>query len=35
MTTVTLDNKQGHHSDDPQMTINFGPSIQRRMACCA
>src|SRR5215469_11783156 len=25
MTTVTLDNKQGHQSDDPQMTINFGP----------
>jgi NADH-quinone oxidoreductase subunit D len=22
---VTLDNKQGHQSDDPQMTINFGP----------
>jgi len=25
MKTVTLDNKQGHQSDDPQMTINFGP----------
>ena len=25
MSTVTLDNKQGHESDDPQMTINFGP----------
>ena len=25
MTTVTLDNKQGHQSDDPQMTVNFGP----------
>ncbi|HEX4636099.1 MAG TPA: NADH-quinone oxidoreductase subunit D [Rhizomicrobium sp.] len=25
MTTVTLDNKQGHESDDPQLTINFGP----------
>ncbi len=25
MTTVTLDNKQGHISDDPQLTINFGP----------
>jgi NADH-quinone oxidoreductase subunit D len=22
---VILDNKQGHQSDDPQMTINFGP----------
>jgi NADH-quinone oxidoreductase subunit D len=25
MTTVTLDSKQGHQSDDPQLTINFGP----------
>jgi NADH-quinone oxidoreductase subunit D len=25
MSTVTLDNKQGHQSDDPQLTINFGP----------
>ncbi|HKU63557.1 MAG TPA: NADH-quinone oxidoreductase subunit D, partial [Rhizomicrobium sp.] len=25
MTTVTLDNKQGHVSEDPKMTINFGP----------
>src|SRR5690349_5753492 len=25
MTTVTLDNKQGHQADDPQLTINFGP----------
>src|SRR3569832_548907 len=25
MTTVTLDNKQGHASEDPQLTINFGP----------
>jgi NADH-quinone oxidoreductase subunit D len=25
MTTVTLDAKQGHESDDPQLTINFGP----------
>src|ERR1043166_9422231 len=25
MTTITLDNKQGHQSDDPQMTLNFGP----------
>src|SRR5215468_3438524 len=25
MSTVTLDNKQGHGSDDPQLTINFGP----------
>src|SRR5438045_2040763 len=25
MTSVTLDNKQGHQSDDSQMTINFGP----------
>jgi len=25
MSTVTLDAKQGHESDDPQLTINFGP----------
>src|SRR6187402_3256421 len=25
MTSVTLDNKQGHQSDDPKITINFGP----------
>ena len=25
MTTVTLDNKQGHVADDPKLTINFGP----------
>jgi NADH-quinone oxidoreductase subunit D len=25
MTTVTLDSKQDHISDDPQLTINFGP----------
>ena len=25
MTTVTLDAKEGHISDDPQLTINFGP----------
>src|ERR1700759_5745410 len=25
MSTVTLDAKQGHVSDDPQLTINFGP----------
>jgi NADH-quinone oxidoreductase subunit D len=25
MSTVTLDAKQGHISDDPQLTINFGP----------
>src|SRR6201996_5074984 len=25
MTTLTLDAKQGHESDDPQLTINFGP----------
>jgi NADH-quinone oxidoreductase subunit D len=25
MSTVVLDAKQGHESDDPQMTINFGP----------
>ena len=25
MTTVTLDAKEGHQSDDPQLTINFGP----------
>ena len=25
MSTVTLDNKQGHVSDDPKLTINFGP----------
>ena len=25
MTSVTLDAKQGHVSDDPQLTINFGP----------
>src|SRR5476651_342504 len=25
MSTVTLDAKEGHISDDPQLTINFGP----------
>lgn len=25
MSTVTLDNRAGHSSDDPQITINFGP----------
>ena len=25
MSTVRLDAKEGHQSDDPQLTINFGP----------
>ena len=25
MSTVVLDAKEGHISDDPQLTINFGP----------